>query len=125
MNAGKTAIESSYITKVLSYKWSAKWKAHVDMSNFCSTQIAYSLVQEQDLAQPSDDRISFIGLLADHRFCVCRHILSREERTTYSPMQVIFGSGKVPEQDILSIIDVTSGKMGRIIGKRGASIQYI
>ncbi|XP_048492178.1 uncharacterized protein LOC104903708 isoform X2 [Beta vulgaris subsp. vulgaris] len=28
------------------------------------------LVQEQQgLAQPLDDRISFIGLLADHRFC--------------------------------------------------------
>ncbi|XP_042486762.1 uncharacterized protein LOC122066987 [Macadamia integrifolia] len=33
--------------------------------------------------------------------------------------------GNVPEEEILSVLDVPPGKMGRVIGKRGASIMSI
>ncbi|XP_021749630.1 uncharacterized protein LOC110715366 isoform X4 [Chenopodium quinoa] len=48
--------------------------------------------------------------------------------STYSSAHMagdFFPSGKVPEQEILSVIDVPSGKMGCIIGKKGATIQFI
>lgn len=33
--------------------------------------------------------------------------------------------GNAPEEEILSVLDVPPGKMGRVIGKRGASILSI
>ena len=33
--------------------------------------------------------------------------------------------GSAPEEEILSVLDVPPGKMGRVIGKRGASILSI
>ncbi|XP_021765397.1 uncharacterized protein LOC110729912 isoform X3 [Chenopodium quinoa] len=169
----------------------------IKLYNVVDTQIAYSLVQEQEgLAQPADECVSFIGLLADHRFCGISYLEKKDIRTlliqdpmywTYRPFteQMInsavddvrfllyvyhmimeqlneqslwklavrgalhcrcfcivnnryadwpsipsvsgdfFPSGKVPEQEILSVIDVPSGKMGCIIGKKGATIQFI
>ncbi|KAK9690140.1 hypothetical protein RND81_09G107500 [Saponaria officinalis] len=36
-----------------------------------------------------------------------------------------FSNGKIPEDEILSVVDVPTGKMGCIIGKKGASILYV
>ncbi|XP_021765395.1 uncharacterized protein LOC110729912 isoform X1 [Chenopodium quinoa] len=201
INACKPAIESAYVTKVIhDCKRDSEALYHqfgIKLYNVVDTQIAYSLVQEQEgLAQPADECVSFIGLLADHRFCGISYLEKKDIRTlliqdpmywTYRPFteQMInsavddvrfllyvyhmimeqlneqslwklavrgalhcrcfcivnnryadwpsipsvsgdfFPSGKVPEQEILSVIDVPSGKMGCIIGKKGATIQFI
>lgn len=33
--------------------------------------------------------------------------------------------GNAPEEEILSVLDVPAGKMGRVIGRKGASIMSI
>ncbi|XP_074312476.1 exosome complex exonuclease rrp6-like isoform X1 [Silene latifolia] len=201
MNACKPALESAYITKVIhDCKRDSEalyFQFGIKLHNVVDTQIAYSLLQEQlGLGQPSDDCISFIGLLADRRFCgisylekkeVCFLLQQDPRYWTYRPFteQMIhaavddvrflpyihhkimeklneqsmwklavrgalycrcfcvteygfadwppipsvpgdfFMNGKVPEEEILSVVDVPSGKMGCIIGKKGASIQYV
>lgn len=37
----------------------------------------------------------------------------------------IVAEGYVPEEEILSILNVPPGKMGRVIGRKGASIQSV
>lgn len=37
----------------------------------------------------------------------------------------MIAEGDVPEEEILSVLNVPSGKMGRVIGKKGASIRAI
>lgn len=40
-------------------------------------------------------------------------------------LEDLIAEGYSPEQEILSILNVPPGKMGRVIGKRGASIQAV
>lgn len=40
-------------------------------------------------------------------------------------LEDLIAEGYSPEQEILSILNVPPGKMGRVIGKRGASIQSV
>jgi len=37
----------------------------------------------------------------------------------------IVADGSIPEEEVLSVVDVPPGKMGRVIGRRGASILSI
>lgn len=38
---------------------------------------------------------------------------------------ILAAEGYVPEEEILSVLNVPPGKMGRVIGKRGASIRSV
>ncbi|KAJ7958322.1 3'-5' exonuclease domain [Quillaja saponaria] len=201
IKACKPALESSYITKVIhDCKRDSEalyFQFGIKLNNVVDTQIAYSLIEEQEGKKRSpDDYISFVGLLADPRYCGISYLEKEEVRVllrqdpkfwTYRPLSelmiraaaddvrfLLYIYGKMmeklnekslwylavrgalycqcfcvnnndyadwpslpsipdtlnadanaPEQEILSVLDVPPGKMGRIIGKRGASILSI
>ncbi|KAL9247385.1 hypothetical protein vseg_020822 [Gypsophila vaccaria] len=83
MNACKPALESPYVTKVIhDCKRDSEalyFQFGIKLHNVVDTQIAYSLLQEQQgLGQSSDDGISFIRLLADRRFCGISYLEKKE-----------------------------------------------
>ncbi|CAK7353082.1 unnamed protein product [Dovyalis caffra] len=197
----KPALESSYITKVIhDCKRDSEalyFQFGIKLHNVVDTQIAYSLIEEQEgRTRLPDDYISFVGLLADPRYCGISYLEKEEVRVllrqdpmfwTYRPLSemmiraaaddvrfllyiyyklmeklnekslwylavrgalycrcfcinennyadwphippipdnlVIEDNG--PEEEILSVLDVPPGKMGRVIGRRGASILSI
>lgn len=201
MEACKPAIESGYITKVIhDCKRDSEalyFQFGIKLHNVVDTQIAYSLIEEQEGRKRSpDDYISFVGLLADPRYGGKSYLEKEEVRVllkqdpafwTYRPMSemmiraaaddvrfllyiyhkmmeklnkrslwhlAVRGSlycrcfcindidfadwpplptlpdflaaeGYVPEEEILSVLNVPPGKMGRVIGKRGASIRSV
>ncbi|GAB2293437.1 hypothetical protein Dimus_027636 [Dionaea muscipula] len=165
-----------------------------DTRNEFSAQIAYSLIEEQEKQRASVDSISFVGLLADHRYCgisygeknkfrellqqdpmfwtnrpfteamvcaavddvrflpyvchmmmeklserslwrlavrgalYCRCFLAGDQGyTDWPPIPTLpdnlSSDGNVPEDEILSVVDIPSGKMGFIIGRKGSSIR--
>ncbi|XP_040997445.1 uncharacterized protein LOC121243393 isoform X3 [Juglans microcarpa x Juglans regia] len=184
MRACKPALESAYITKVV---------------HDCKrdSEIAYSLIEEQEgRTRSPDDYISFVGLLADPRYCGISYLEKEEVRVllrqdpkfwTHRPLSEqmvraaaddvrfllhiyhkmmeklnqrslwylavrgalycrcfcindndyadwqslspipdnVLMEGNAPEEEILSILDVPPGKMGRVIGRKGASILAI
>ncbi|XP_040997446.1 uncharacterized protein LOC121243393 isoform X4 [Juglans microcarpa x Juglans regia] len=183
MRACKPALESAYITKVV---------------HDCKrdSEIAYSLIEEQEgRTRSPDDYISFVGLLADPRYCISylekeevRVLLRQDPKFwTHRPLSEqmvraaaddvrfllhiyhkmmeklnqrslwylavrgalycrcfcindndyadwqslspipdnVLMEGNAPEEEILSILDVPPGKMGRVIGRKGASILAI
>ncbi|KAK4340751.1 hypothetical protein RND71_039252 [Anisodus tanguticus] len=201
IQACKPALESNYITKVihdckrdseaLYFQFGIKLHSVVD------TQIAYSLIKEQEgHARVPDDYISFVGLLADPRYCGISYDEKEEVRVllrqdpkywTYRPLseqmiraaaddvrfllyiyhkmvqklndkslwnlavrgalycrcfcindnhfadwpplppipENIAADKSIPEEEVLSVVDVPPGKMGRVIGRKGASILSI
>ncbi|KAK2661318.1 hypothetical protein Ddye_007851 [Dipteronia dyeriana] len=199
--ACKPALESSYITKVIhDCKRDSEalyFQFGIKLHNVVDTQITYSLIEEQEGRRRSpDDYISFVGLLADPRYCGISYEEKEEVRVllrqdplfwTYRPLTELMVraaaddvrflpyiyhnmmekmnqrslwylavrgalycrcfcindndyadwpplqpipdnllvQGDVPEEEILSILDVPPGKMGRIIGRRGSSILAI
>ncbi|KAL9443247.1 hypothetical protein AB3S75_016578 [Citrus x aurantiifolia] len=201
VKACKPALESSYITKVIhDCKRDSEalyFQFGIKLHNVVDTQIAYSLIEEQEGRKRSlDDYISFVGLLADPRYCGISYQEKEEVRVllrqdpqfwTYRPLtelmvraaaddvrflpyiyhnmmkklnqqslwylavrgalycrcfcinendyvdwpplppvpDYLIVEGDVPEEEILSILDVPPGKMGRIIGRRGSSILAI
>ncbi|KAK0572523.1 hypothetical protein LWI29_032856 [Acer saccharum] len=201
VEACKPALESSYITKVIhDCKRDSEalyFQFGIKLHNVVDTQIAYSLIEEQEGRRRSlDDYISFVGLLADPRYCGISYEEKEEVRVllrqdpqfwTYRPLTELMVraaaddvrflpyiyhnmmekmnqrslwylavrgalycrcfcindndyadwpqlqpipdnllvEGDVPEEEILSILDVPPGKMGRIIGRRGSSILAI
>lgn len=201
MEACKPALESSYITKVIhDCKRDSEalyFQFGVKLHNAIDTQIAYSLIEEQQgLKRAPDDYISFVGLLADPRYCGTSYIEKEEVRVLlrkdpnfwkYRPMSEMMirtaaddvrfllyiyhkmteklneksswhlsvrgalycrcfcvndnefadwpslpllpdslaAEGYVPEEEILSVLNVPPGKMGRVIGKRGATIKSV
>lgn len=190
MKACKPALESSYITKVIhDCKRDSEalyFQFGIKLNNVVDTQIAYSLIEEQEgRTRSPDDYISFVGLLADPRYCGVSYLEKQEVRVllrqdpqywTYRPLseQMIRAAADdvrfllciyekmmekltekslrllavrgvlycrcfcinanefadwppVPsvedaEEEILSVLHVPPGKMGCVIGKRGASI---
>ncbi|KAH6835908.1 3'-5' exonuclease domain-containing protein / K homology domain-containing protein / KH domain-containing protein [Perilla frutescens var. hirtella] len=75
VKACKPALESSYITKVIhDCKRDSEalyFQFGIKLHNVVDTQIAYSLIKEQEgQKRVPDDYISFVGLLADPRFGV-------------------------------------------------------
>ncbi|XVE70971.1 hypothetical protein DITRI_Ditri10aG0112600 [Diplodiscus trichospermus] len=74
MKACKPALESSYVTKVIhDCKRDSEalyFQFGIKLLNVMDTQIAYYLIEEQERRTrlPGDD-ISFVGLLADPRYC--------------------------------------------------------
>ncbi|KAL3844220.1 hypothetical protein ACJIZ3_001623 [Penstemon smallii] len=198
VKACKPALESSYITKVIhDCKRDSEalyFQFGIKLNNVVDTQIAYSLIKEQEgQKKVPDDYISFVGLLADPRFCGISYdekeevrILLRQDPKfwTYRPLSelmvraaaddvrfLLFIYHKMLEilsqrslwylalrgalycrcfctddsnfadwpalpqapdnltadenalqEEILSVLDVPRGKMGRVIGKRGANI---
>ncbi|KAL8537337.1 hypothetical protein ACS0TY_012473 [Phlomoides rotata] len=73
VKACKPALESSYITKVIhDCKRDSEalyFQFGIKLHNVVDTQIAYSLIKEQEgQKRVPDDYISFVGLLADPRF---------------------------------------------------------
>ncbi|KAL4311473.1 hypothetical protein GQ457_01G040440 [Hibiscus cannabinus] len=74
MQACKPALESSFITKVIhDCKRDSEalyFQYGIRLHNVMDTQIAYSLIEEQQgRRRSSDDPISFIRLLADPQYC--------------------------------------------------------
>ncbi|KAJ7519000.1 hypothetical protein O6H91_20G018500 [Diphasiastrum complanatum] len=201
MQACKPALESSYVTKVIhDCKRDAEalyFQYGIKLSNVFDTQIAYSLIEEQEGKRWShDDHISFVDLLADERYCgvvyeekeEVRSLLRKdpefwahrpltemmkrvaaddvrfllrihsnmvqrlEEQSKWMlgvrgslycrcfcivnegvsdwpaiprlPDELINEEAK-PEEEILAVVDVPNGKMGRIIGRKGVSILSI
>ncbi|KAK9273044.1 hypothetical protein L1049_017851 [Liquidambar formosana] len=201
MKACKPALESSYITKVIhDCKRDSEalyFQYGIKLHNVVDTQIAYSLIEEQEgRKRLLDDYISFVGLLADQRYCGISYLEKEEVRVllrqdpgfwTYRPLSELMvraaaddvrfllyiyhkmmekldqrslwylsvrgalycrcfcindndyadwpslppipddinAEENAHEEEILSVLDVPPGKMGRVIGKRGASILSI
>ncbi|KAJ4836974.1 hypothetical protein Tsubulata_025285 [Turnera subulata] len=225
VKACKPALESTYIRKVIhDCKRDSEalyFQFGIKLHNVIDTQIAYSLIEEQEgRARLPDDYISFVGLLADPRYCGISYMEKEEVRVllrqdpkfwTYRPLSelmiraaaddvrfllyiyykmmeklnhrslwylavrgalycrcfcindndyadwpplpcipgihvvsntitlLLFALSFVcmlcfvdnlavedhPELEILSVLDVPPGKMGRVIGRRGASILSI
>ncbi|KAG1346379.1 putative THO complex subunit 6 [Cocos nucifera] len=100
MEACKPAIESGYITKVIhDCKRDSEalyFQFGIKLHNVVDTQIAYSLIEEQEGRKRSpDDYISFVGLLADPRYGGKSYLEKEEVRVllkqdpafwTYRPM---------------------------------------
>ncbi|KAF5748290.1 hypothetical protein HS088_TW04G00242 [Tripterygium wilfordii] len=201
LKACKPALESTHITKVIhDCKRDSEalyFQFGIKLHNVVDTQIAYSLIEEQEGRNKlPDDNISFVGLLADLRYCGISYqekeevrILLRQDPKfwTYRPLSELMiraaaddvrfllyiyqkmmeklnqrslwylalrgalycrcfcindigyadwpslppvpdfevAEGDPPEEEILSVLDVLPGKMGRIIGRRGSSILSI
>ncbi|XP_020579891.1 uncharacterized protein LOC110024327 [Phalaenopsis equestris] len=201
VRACKSALESSYITKVIhDCKRDSEalyFQYGIKLHNVVDTQIAYSLIEEQEGNKAAmDDYISFVNLLADPRYCGVTYDEKEEVRGllrkdpnfwTYRPMSdqmirtaaddvrfllhifhkmmdklnqkslwhlavrgclycrcfcinennyadwppppslpdSLVAEGYAPPEEILSVVDVPPGKMGLVIGRKGASIQSI
>ncbi|XVF25077.1 hypothetical protein REPUB_Repub13aG0182700 [Reevesia pubescens] len=203
MKACKPALESSFITKVIhDCKRDSEalyFQFGIKLHNVMDTQIAYSLIEEQQgRRRSSDDHVSFVGLLGDPQYCGISYIEKKDIRVllkkasdpkfwTYRPLSEMMvraavddvrflpyihhkimeklneqllcqvavrgalycrcfclsdkgsadwpsiptipdsikAEGNVPEEEILSVINVPSGRMGCVIGKRGSSILSI
>ncbi|XP_073007623.1 uncharacterized protein [Typha latifolia] len=201
MQACKLALESNYITKVIhDCKRDSEalfFQFGIKLHNVLDTQIAYSLIEEQEGRKRSpDDYISFVGLLADPRYCGVPYLEKEEVRVRlrqdpaiwkYRPLSEMLiraatddirfllyiyqkmvekltrrslwhlgvrgslycrcfcindndqadwpplpplpddlvAEGYTPKEEILSVLNVPPGKMGRVIGKRGASIMSV
>ncbi|XP_010267080.1 PREDICTED: uncharacterized protein LOC104604444 [Nelumbo nucifera] len=85
MKACKPALESSYITKVIhDCKRDSEalyFQFGIKLHNVVDTQIAYSLIEEQEGRTRSPyDYISFVSLLADPRYCGISYIEKQEVR---------------------------------------------
>ncbi|KAK4259487.1 hypothetical protein QN277_005813 [Acacia crassicarpa] len=201
IRACKPALESRYITKVIhDCKRDSEalyFQFGIKLNNVVDTQIAYSLIEEQEGRRRSpDNSISFVRLLAHPYYCGISYdekeevrILLRQDPKfwSYRPLSELMVraaagdvrfllyiyhrmmeklnerslwylavrgalncrcfclndndyadwpslppipdnlrvDGDAPEEEILSVLDVPSGKMGRIIGKRGSTIKSI
>ncbi|GMI81412.1 hypothetical protein like AT2G25910 [Hibiscus trionum] len=201
INACKPALESAHVTKVIhDCKRDSEalyFQFGIKLHNVMDTQIAYALIEEQEgRKRLPDDHISFVGLLADPRFCgisyqekeevrlllrqdpkfwiyrplselmvraaaddvrflpyiyhkmmerlnerslwylsvrgalYCRCLcINDNDYADWPPIPPIPDSlmveGNAPEEEILSILDVPQGKMGRVIGRKGVSILAI
>ncbi|KAM5565967.1 hypothetical protein ABKV19_019792 [Rosa sericea] len=168
IQACKPALESSHVTKVIhDCKRDSEalyFQFGIKLNNVVDTQIAYSLIEEQEgRKRLPDDYISFVGLLADPRYCAaddvrflpyiyCRMMgklnqqslwylavrgalycrcfcITNNDFSDWPPLPTIpdnlLVEGSAPEEEILSVLDVPPGKMGRVIGKRGTSILSI
>ncbi|XP_020222521.1 protein RRP6-like 3 isoform X1 [Cajanus cajan] len=206
IQACKPALESNYITKVIhDCKRDSEalyFQFGIKLNNVVDTQIAYSLIEEQEgRKRLPDDYISFVGLLADPRYCgtMCRgisyvekeevRVLLRQDPKfwTYRPLseQMVRAAAddvrfllyiyhqmmeklnerslwyltvrgalycrcfcvnsnnyadwpsltpipdslkadeNGPEEEVLSVLHIPPGKMGRVIGKKGVTIKGI
>ncbi|XP_057473097.1 uncharacterized protein LOC130761593 isoform X2 [Actinidia eriantha] len=86
ISACKPALESSYITKVIhDCKRDSEalyFQFGIKLHNVVDTQIAYYLIEEQQGHKRStDNNISFVGLLADRRFCGISYLEKKEVHT--------------------------------------------
>uniref|UniRef100_A0A1D1YBY6 Exonuclease 3'-5' domain-containing protein 1 n=1 Tax=Anthurium amnicola TaxID=1678845 RepID=A0A1D1YBY6_9ARAE len=200
IQACKPALESSHVTKVIhDCKRDSEalyFQFGIKLQNVLDTQIAYSLIEEQEGKDRSLDYISFVSLLADSRYCGISYDEKEEVRIllrkdpgfwAYRPMSELMvrtaaddvrfllfiynrmmkklskqslwqlalrGSlycrcfcisdndsvdwppvppipddlltdGLPPEEEILSVLNVPPGKMGRVIGKKGSCIMSV
>ncbi|XVE88767.1 hypothetical protein DITRI_Ditri19aG0095300 [Diplodiscus trichospermus] len=83
MKACKPGLESSFITKVVhDCKRDSEalyFQFGIKLHNVMDTQIAYSLIEEQQgRRRSSDNPISFIGLLADPQYCGISYIEKKD-----------------------------------------------
>ncbi|CAI9755693.1 unnamed protein product [Fraxinus pennsylvanica] len=85
VKACKPALESSYITKVIhDCKRDSEalyFQFGIKLHNVVDTQIAYSLIKEQEEQKRAPyDYISFVGLLADPQYCGISYVEKEEVR---------------------------------------------
>ncbi|XP_028806982.1 piRNA biogenesis protein EXD1-like, partial [Neltuma alba] len=85
IKACKPALESSYITKVIhDCKRDSEalyFQFGIKLNNVVDTQIAYSLIEEQEgRKRLPDDYISFVGLLANPYYCGISYVEKEEVR---------------------------------------------
>eukprot|EP00252_Welwitschia_mirabilis_P002421 TRINITY_DN12368_c0_g1_i1.p1 TRINITY_DN12368_c0_g1~~TRINITY_DN12368_c0_g1_i1.p1 ORF type:complete len:317 (-),score=77.20 TRINITY_DN12368_c0_g1_i1:302-1252(-) len=200
MQACKPALESMHVTKVVhDCKRDSEalyFQYGIKLNNVVDTQIAYSLIEEQEGRKwTPDDYISFVGLLADPRYCGISYVEKEEVRNllrqdqefwAHRPLTEMmkkaaaddvrfllhiynrmmekldehslwqlfvrgalycrcfcvndngFGdwpplptmpeslkSDRTVEEEILSVMHVPKGKMGHVIGKKGAFILLV
>ncbi|CAM8949556.1 unnamed protein product [Rhodiola kirilowii] len=195
MRACKPALESWYITKVIhdcKRDSEALFFQHgIMLNNVWDTQIAYSLIEEQEGRRKSHDvSISFVALIADPRYCgisypekeEIRNIMRQDgnfwsyrpltdlmvraavddvrflffiyhkmmEKLTAQSVQYLYIRGALycrcfcittdadqaywpplpalpagMEEEVLSVVDVPPGQMGRIIGRGGVAIRAL
>ncbi|XP_078432031.1 3'-5' exonuclease domain-containing protein / K homology domain-containing protein / KH domain-containing protein isoform X2 [Wolffia australiana] len=200
IQACRQALESNHITKVIhDCKRDSEalyYQFGIKLHNVMDTQVAYSLIEEQEGKERSLDHISFVSLLADPRYCGASYDEKEEVRVlmrkdpgfwAYRPMSelmirtaaddvrfllYIYGKmmeklnklslsllkvrgslycrcfcldnnefadwppvpsipgelkaeGYPAEEEILSVLNVPPGGMGRVIGKRGACIMSV
>ncbi|KAK2398745.1 Polynucleotidyl transferase, ribonuclease H fold protein with HRDC domain-containing protein [Trifolium repens] len=81
----KPALESDFVTKVIhDCKRDSEalyFQFGIKLNNVVDTQIAYSLLEEQEgQKRLPDDYISLVGLLADPRYCGLTHVDKEEVR---------------------------------------------
>ncbi|KAL3511719.1 hypothetical protein ACH5RR_024436 [Cinchona calisaya] len=86
INACKPALQSTYITKVIhDCKRDSEalyFQFDIKLHNVVDTQLAYYLIEEQQGQKRSPyDNISFVHLLADHRYCGISYFEKKEVRT--------------------------------------------
>jgi len=86
MQACKPALESVHVTKVVhDCKRDSEalyFQYGIKLNNVVDTQIAYSLIEEQEGRKwAPDEYISFVGLLADPRYCGVSYAEKEEVRT--------------------------------------------
>ncbi|KAJ7951673.1 3'-5' exonuclease domain [Quillaja saponaria] len=86
MKACKPALESSFVTKVIhDCKRDSEalyFQFGIKLHNVVDTQIAYSLIEEQQgRTRSPGDYISFVALLADPRYCGISYLEKKEVRT--------------------------------------------
>ncbi|OAY54069.1 piRNA biogenesis protein EXD1 [Manihot esculenta] len=118
MKACKPALESSYITKVIhDCKRDSEalyFQFGIKLHNVFDTQIAYSLIEEQEgRTRLPDDYISFVGLLADPRYYGVSYLEKEEVRVllrqdpnfwTYRPLsEMMIRAASDDVQFLLSI----------------------
>jgi exonuclease 3'-5' domain-containing protein 1 len=201
IEACKPALESDHIIKVIhDCKRDSEalyFQFGIKLHNVMDTQIAYSLIEEQEgKKRACDAYISFVGLLADPRYCGIPYpekeevrVLLRQDpnfwkirplsdmmvRAATDDVRFLLNIHKkmmekldkislwrlsvrselycrcfcindnqyaewpplpsvpddieadvyIPEVDILSVLDVPPGKMGRVIGRKGSSIMAV
>ncbi|ERN15373.1 hypothetical protein AMTR_s00036p00179350 [Amborella trichopoda] len=85
VQACKPALESTYVTKVVhDCKRDSEalyFQFGIRLNNVVDTQIAYTLIEEQEGRKRSpDDYISFVSLLADPRYCGISYVEKEEVR---------------------------------------------
>ncbi|GAB2274744.1 hypothetical protein Dimus_009517 [Dionaea muscipula] len=85
MEACKPALESSHVTKVIhDCKRDSEalyFQFGIKLHNVMDTQIAYSLIEEQEgRTRLPDDYVSFVTLLADPRYCGVSYLEKEEVR---------------------------------------------
>ncbi|CAO2203769.1 unnamed protein product [Urochloa humidicola] len=109
IQACKPALESDHITKVIhDCKRDSEalyFQFGIKLHNVMDTQIAYSLIEEQEGKKRNDDYISFVKLLGDPRYCGIPYPEKEEVRTLLRQDPNFWKSRPLTEMMVQGAID--------------------